>query len=155
MYGALFGQRLVNYRSRPVLITHIDPVSDPGIIATYLGHSDCLSGCPGAMALEGPSAQEMLRTSIDGLYPIELEPESLLRTLVFKVEVDGASGASELVAKCGLYVRSMVLTLDDGSKVEVKHGSADYVVGVDLSPSGLPEATSHCNSEDEADHFAP
>lgn len=143
----LFGQRLVNYRSTPIRIVHMELVADPGLIATYLGHSTCERGCPGAVPLNHSSAQEMLRTSIDGLFPIDVEPRSLLRTLVFKIELDGPIGISELIARCELYMTTVVLTLDDGSKVEVGHGSG-HVAGVRLSPPS-PADGRHCDSRDE------
>lgn len=146
----LAGLRLVNYRDRSIRITNMELRGDPGLTATYLGHSTCETGCPGSMAFDDPSAQRMLRESIDGLYPIDVEPESLVRTLVFKVELDGATGVSELVERCELYVRTAVLTLEDGSHVEVAHGSADHLVGVHLFRP-LPAAASHCVSRDDGD----
>lgn len=140
----LFGQRLVNYRSNPIRIVNMELVADPGLTATYVGHSTCERGCPGAVPLNHPSAQQMLRTSIDGLYPIDVEPRSLVRTLVFKLELKGATGISELLARCELYMTTVVLTLEDGSEVEVGHGSGK-VVGVRLVPP-LPAAGSHCDS---------
>lgn len=150
-WTALFGQRLINYRSDPVQITNMELIADPGLVATYLGHSTCEAGCPGTMAFENPSAQRMLRESIDGLYPINIEPQSLERTLVFKLELDGATGVSELLSRCDMYVRSVLLTLDDGSKVEVSHIS-EYVVGLRLD-TPLPAGANNCEPRGEPGSF--
>lgn len=66
------------------------------------------------------------------------EPGLTATYLVFKLELDGATGVSELLARCDLYVRTVVLTLEDGTKVELGHASG-YVVGVRLVPP-LPSA---------------
>ncbi len=106
----LAGQLVMNYRSDPVRVTHVEAVADDGLTATYVGHSKCLRGCPGAVLLNPDTEQRFLKDGLDGVYPLDLPPGKQEEMLLFRLEVDGQRGAERLIQRCGLYVRHAIFT---------------------------------------------
>jgi hypothetical protein len=140
---ALVGQLLLNKRSTPVRITHVEPVVETGLRVTYLGHSTCDNGCPGAIRGDD---EAMWVARLDGQYPIELPPNKRDDTLVFRIEADGAQGAEHLVSDCHLHLWKMVMTLDNGERIEVGYsgGTNDWVMRAHLGEPQPEGAAPKC-----------
>lgn len=128
-----------NRRSRPVRVIQLEADADDGLMVTYLGHSTCARGCPGGGYLDDPKVADLVG-QVDGTYPIELPPKAKTRFLEFRLDVKSGSPAQRLLDKCGLFVSSVTMTLDDGSKAEVRHAASNYVLAVHPAPSQV----GHC-----------
>lgn len=147
---ALVGQLLLNKRSNPVRITHVEPVVEPGLRVTYLGHSTCDNGCPGAITGED---EAMWVARLNGQYPIEVPPNKRDHTLVFRIESDGAQGAEHLATHCHLYAWHIIMTLDNGERIAVRYGGGttkdDWVMRAHLGqpqPEGAAPACRNAQS---------
>lgn len=144
---ALAGQLLMNERSDTIRVTDLEPVAESGMRVTYLGHTTCDRGCPGAI---GGKHEAFFVDRLEGRYPIEVAPNKRDATLVFRLEADGAQGAEHLVKHCYLHVWHIILTLDSGEKIQVGFdgdGEDDWLTRLHLGGPPFPEGTSpECRS---------
>lgn len=128
---------LLNRRGSPVEVVRVEPQADPGLTATYLGHSDCRTGCVGEGYWSDTEARGRAERSVAGTVPLTLAPNTAL-SLVFRITATTA--ADSLVRHgCRLRVRAVRLTLASGETV-VASGPDDTVVGLHRPDVPTPPA---------------
>lgn len=99
--GGAIAVRLASTVDYPIEITSIAPVAEAGLNATYVGYSDCTTGCPFAVHWDD-RASRLLQGAKQGTVPLKLRPRQQDVTLLFRLEVDG--GTDQLVSKCVLRI---------------------------------------------------
>lgn len=117
--------------NQAVTVTNVGFASDPGLMATYLGWTDCHKGCAGT-GLADPAGLAFARHSLDGTTPVtlprEFDPNSKRLSFVVVLRV-ASSSLSRLEAGC-LYVRSARLTLADGSVETVTAPGGQWIAAI-------------------------
>lgn len=134
--GGVFAVRVDNRGSEVASIEHIRPITDAGVVATYLGWSTCLKGCPGAERWT-PAQRDHIAYTRDGMYPIRVASrdgsgsyQEELPSLIFSLVVKGEEGIDLLRQGC-LALRSIGVRFTNGSSLLLK-GSSGLVAGIEL-----------------------
>lgn len=130
--------------SHTVTIAHIDGAdADPGLTVTYLGFTHCVPVCDKTGDWEDPSTPDTLRRSIEGQYPIAVEPTNPTRLpvqLVLRLGV-AERGMQQFRTGC-LWLHGLRATLADGTKVELRAFGGLAVLGAFAETSALPGSVS-------------
>jgi hypothetical protein len=121
-------------------ITHVQSISDEGLIVTYMGHTRCHGGCIGTGSWDDPATQAMFRGSLDGTYPFVLpprnDPEAGANRVVLRLEVSPRA-MNTLRSGC-LYLRSLLVTWSDGTQTLVQGWGHRTILGVFADDHALP-----------------
>jgi len=133
--GGVVSVPIVNKRSQVVRISRIENVADAGLDATYIGHSKCARGCAGAGHWNAETQAQVERGK-EGVYPVVLHPlpqlvreEKPTESLIFRLEVISTDGIDRLLKEC-LYLRAIIVTLDDASRATVSAPADHYIAAI-------------------------
>lgn len=141
--GGAVSLKVENERTRPLRIVGLEPIADQGLVVTYLGYSHCAQGCPGALSWDDPDVAGLV-AKVEGTFPIVVAPmaelaktnQDLVR-LEFRVSVSDPTAITAIRKGC-LWLRAMILTLDDGSRMKITAGGRTPLIGVYTSDDALP-----------------
>ena len=135
--AGVMSARIVNTGESTVTVETIEPVTEPGLRAEYLGYSTCVRGCAGSLEWDREAA-ERVRNGLEGRLPIELVPKEELEasrerpfSLTFRLSARGRAGVAELARRC-LRLRALEVVLDDGSRFVVSTPGGNYVGAIKL-----------------------
>ena len=137
--GVVLALRIVNTLDQPIVISRLVPVADEHLQVTYVGHSTCERGCPGAMRWDDEAIALVDRGS-DGVYPIPVPPmEDLIErgertpSLIFRLQVTTPAGVQKLAREC-LHLRAVRAVVGDDT-VTVTYSDGRWVAGLNrLNP---------------------
>jgi hypothetical protein len=139
--GLAFSVALRNDGDTPVRVTEVSAVADEGLEVEVLGASTCRAGCPGAMKWQ--DAEPMIASAIEypGAFSVPpstevLDGRTAAVKVVLRVRAADAAARSHLEKGC-LFVRQLLVRVDDAQPVPARNDHAEFVVALDRPDAGL------------------
>jgi hypothetical protein len=142
--GGITTMGLVNDGDVPVTLTGLTFEADQGLTVSYLGWTDCSSGCVGTGHWADASTRELAQKSVKGVFPVVVPSKRALRehtaspiSLVLRLDV--APSAEPTLNEHCLAAHSAIATLPSGRKFVLRfdyHPFAGLVTSLNPNPPG-------------------
>jgi len=153
--GSTMSVTLENFGTETVTLVSVEPVTDPGLEATYIGWSTCRRAGCGTFNWD-EHGREVVSSGVEGATPIVLHPRSdsldpdggyleAPRSLIFRMRPRPDDIAANSIEAGCMKIQAVLAHLSSGRTVRLEFATGGYIGGL-VRPEPTPSGYAGCGN---------